>query len=189
MQAEHLLSLPPGLVITTFLLSEATLHLSLASVGSQATCPICGTPSAAQHSRYERTFRDVPCGGSPVLVTLQTRRFFCQEGSCPRRIFTERFADFVLPRARMTERFREALSALSIILAHEAAARLARLLLLPTSVATLRRQLERQRASTSATLTAIGIDDFGATRSCMCSRKDSRKEDLTWGSAPSALPG
>jgi hypothetical protein len=34
-----------------------------------------------------------------------------------------------------------------------------------------------------------GIDDWCATRSRMCSRKDSRKEALTWGSAPSTLPG
>ncbi len=164
MQAEHLLSLPDDLVITTFHLHEATLHLSLASVRPQAACPICGTPSAAQHSTYHRTFRDVPCGGCPVLVALQTRRFFCREESCPRRIFTERFPRFVLPRARMTERFRQALAALSIVLAHEAAARLAQLLQLPTSVATLRRQLERQLLSTSAVPTAIGLDDFAFRR-------------------------
>ena len=164
MQAEHLLSLPHGLMITTFHLKDATLHLSITSVLSQARCPVCGTASTAQHSTYQRTFRDVPCGGYPVLVTLQTRRFFCSEGSCLRRIFTERFPDFVLPRARMTQRFREALAALSIVLAHQAAARLARVLLLPTSVATLRRQLERQLLSTSATPTAIGLDDFAFRR-------------------------
>src|SRR5215472_10218586 len=120
MQAEQLLSLPHGLVITAFHLSNATLHLSIASVLPQARCPLCGSISAAQHSTYQRTFRDVPCGGYPVLVSLQTRRFFCQESSCLRRIFTERFPDFVLPRARMTERFRAALAALSIVMAHEA---------------------------------------------------------------------
>jgi transposase len=164
MQAEYLLSLPDGLVITACHRSDATLHLSIVSVRPQAACPICGTLSAAQHSTYHRTFRDVPCGGSPVLVTLQTRRFFCQESSCLRRIFTERFPAFVLPRARMTQRFREALAALSIVLAHQAAERLARVLLLPTSVATLRRQLERQLPAPTTTLTAIGLDDFAFRR-------------------------
>ena len=151
-------------MITTFHLKDATLHLSITSVLSQARCPVCGTPSTAQHSTYQRTFRDVPCGSSPVLVSLQTRRFFCQESSCLRRIFTERFPDFVLPRARMTQRFRQVLAALSIVLAHKAAARLARALLLPTSVATLRRQLEQQLLSTNATPTAIGLDDFAFRR-------------------------
>jgi hypothetical protein len=35
----------------------------------------------------------------------------------------------------------------------------------------------------------VGVDDWSATRSCVCSCKDSRKEALTWGAAPSALPG
>ena len=35
----------------------------------------------------------------------------------------------------------------------------------------------------------VGVDDWSATRSYMCSCKNSRKEDFTWGSAPSALPG
>lgn len=164
MQAEHLLSLPDGLVLTTFHITAETLELHIASVHPQAACPICGTASAAQHSRYQRTFRDVPSGGYPVRITLQTRRFFCREKTCPRGIFTERFPDFVLSRARMTERFRAALAALSVILAHEAAARLAQRLQLPTSVTTLRRQLERQRLSTSATPTAIGLDDFAFRR-------------------------
>jgi transposase len=64
----------------------------------------------------------------------------------------------------MTERFRQALAALSVVMAHEAAARLAQVLQLPTSVATFRRQLERQVLSTSATPTAIGLDDFAFRR-------------------------
>lgn len=164
MQAERLLSLPDGLVLTTFHITAETLQLHIASVRPQAACPVCGTASAAQHSRYQRTFRDVPSGGYPVRITLQTWRFFCQERTCPRRIFTERFPDFVLPRARMTERFREALAALSVVLAHEAAARLARVLLLPASVATFRRQLERQFVFPNATPTAIGLDDFAFRR-------------------------
>ena len=164
MQAEHLLSLPDGLVLTTFHITAETMELSIASMLPQAACPICGAASVAQHSRYQRTFRDVPSGGYPVRITLQTRRFFCREKTCPRQIFTERFPDFVLPRARMTERFRAALAALSVILAYEAAARLAQVLQLPTSVTTLRRQLERQLLSTSATPTAIGLDDFAFRR-------------------------
>jgi transposase len=64
----------------------------------------------------------------------------------------------------MTERFRAALTALSVVLAHEAATRLARVLFLPTSVATLRRQVERQPVSPDAPPIAIGLDDFAFRR-------------------------
>jgi transposase len=121
---------------------------------------VCQTPSAAQHSRYQRTIRDVPCGEYPVRIVLQTRRFFCRQPGCSRRIFTERFPTFLLPRARLTERFRALLVALSVALAHEAAGRLARHLQLLTSVTTLRRQLASHRLPRLAAPTKIGLDDF-----------------------------
>jgi transposase len=160
MQAETLLSLPPGVRITDYSVLNDTLYLLLTSTRSLATCPVCRTPSMAQHSSYQRTFRDVPCGGYALRIQLRTRRFFCRQQDCTRRIFTERFPFFLLPRARMTERFRAALLALSATTAHEAAQRLACRLHLPTSVTTLRRQLSRQRPPALAEPTKIGLDDF-----------------------------
>lgn len=160
MKAETLLSLPPGVTITDYVVISGTLHLVLTSTVSRASCPVCHTPSTAQHSRYQRMVRDVPCGGYPLRIQLWTRRFFCRQQDCTRRIFTERFASFLLPRARMTERFRAALLALSATTAHEAAQRLAGLLHLPTSVTTLRRQMGRPHLPTLEGPTKIGIDDF-----------------------------
>src|SRR5215469_11860163 len=143
MQAETLLSLPPGVIITDYSVMNGTLHLMLTSTSSLANCPVCTTPSSAYHSCYQRTFRDGPCGGYPLRILLRTRRFFCRQPNGARRIFTERFPSFLLPRARMTERFREALLVLSATTAHEAAQRLAHRLHLPTSLTPLRRQLKQ----------------------------------------------
>ncbi|MGO8947255.1 MAG: ISL3 family transposase [Ktedonobacterales bacterium] len=160
MQADTLLSLPPGVTITDYVVSMGTLYLLLTSTSSSASCPVCLTPSSAQHSSYQRTARDVPSGDYALRIQLRTRRFFCRQPDCTRRIFTERFASFLLPRARMTERFRATLLALSATTAHEAAQRLACLLHLPTSVTTLRRQLGRQQPPVLAEPTKIGMDDF-----------------------------
>lgn len=160
MQAETLLSLPPGVLIADYSVMNGTLYLMLTSTSSSASCPLCLTPSSTQHSSYYRTFCDVPCGSYALRIQLRTRRFFCRQQDCARRIFTERFASFLLPRARMTERFRAALLALSATTAHETAQRLACLLHLPTSVTTLRRQLGRQQLPILADPTKIGIDDF-----------------------------
>lgn len=160
MKAETLLSLPPGIAITDYFVSMGTLHLVVTSTASRVACPVCQTLSAAQHSRYQRMIRDVPCGDYALRIQLRTRRFFCRRQDCTRRIFTERFPSFLLPRARMTERFRAALLALSATTAHEAAQRLACRLHLPTSVTTLRRQLSRQQPPVLAEPTKIGIDDF-----------------------------
>jgi transposase len=106
MQAETLLSFPARITLADAFLTGGTWHLVLTSTSPAANCPVCQRPSEAQHSRYQRTVRDVPCGGYPVRIVLQTRRFFCRQPDCDRRIFTERFPAFLLPRARLTERFR-----------------------------------------------------------------------------------
>ncbi|MGO8948674.1 MAG: ISL3 family transposase [Ktedonobacterales bacterium] len=165
MQAETLLSLPPGVMITDYSVMNGALYLLLTSTSSSASCPLCLTPSSAQHSSYYRTFRDVPCGDYALRIQLRPRRFFCRQQDCTRRIFTERFASFLLPRARMTERFRAALLALSASTAHEAARRLACLLHLPTSVTTLRRQLGRQQPRALEEPAKIGLDDFAFRKS------------------------
>jgi transposase len=160
MKAETLLSLPSGVTITDYGVSSGTLHLVLTSTTTRASCPVCQTPSTAQHSRYQRLVRDVPCGGYALRILLWTRRFFCRRRECTRRIFTERFPSFLLPRARMTERFRAVLLALSATMAHEAACRVAGRLHLPTSVTTLRRQLAGQRLPTRPESRKMGLDDF-----------------------------
>ena len=43
---------------------------------------------------------------------------------------------------------------------------------------------EKERQQNKTVLFPIRLDDWGATRSRRCSCKNSRKEDLTWGSAP-----
>ncbi len=102
----------------------------------------------------------MPCGDYPLRIMLRTRRFFCRQPDCARRIFTERFPSFLLPRARISERFRTALLALSATTPHKAAQRLAGLLHLPTSVTTLRRQLGTYQLPALADPTKIGMDDF-----------------------------
>ena len=160
MQAETLLSFPAGITLADSCLNGGTRHLVLTSTSPAVCCPECQTPADAQHSWYQRTVRDGPCGGYPVRIVLKTRRFFCRQPGCSQRIFTERFPAFLLPRARLTERFRALLVALSVALAHEAAQRLARRLQLLTSVTTLRRQLARHGPPLLAEPTKIGLDDF-----------------------------
>jgi hypothetical protein len=59
---------------------------------------------------------------------------------------------------------------------------------MPVSVHTLLRLLRRSPVPDAPPPRVLGVDDWCATRSCICSCRNSRKEDLTWGSAPSAEP-
>ena len=69
------------------------------------------------------------------------------------------------------------------------AARESENVLMPVSRHTLLRLLRHAPLPAAPTPRVLGVDDWCATRSRMCRCKGSRKEDFTWGSAPSALPG
>jgi transposase len=78
--------------------------VSLLSTQSSPPCPLCGTAATRIHSRYQRRPTDLPSTRQPVRFQLSVRKFFCDESTCPRKIFTERLAPFVTPRARVTAR-------------------------------------------------------------------------------------
>jgi len=72
-----------------------------------------------------------------VKLILRVRKFFCKAPSCKRRIFTERLAGVVAPRARTTERLSMLLQAIAFALGGEAGVRLAKRIGIAVSPATL----------------------------------------------------
>jgi transposase len=67
--------------------------LAARTTSAKARCPeyvprVCGMVSRRVHSRYVRMLADLPWQGIPVRVRLHLRRFFCDERSCERAIFT-----------------------------------------------------------------------------------------------------
>jgi zinc-finger of transposase IS204/IS1001/IS1096/IS1165 len=161
---------------------EVTIAVRAASPA--APCPCCGTISKRIQSRYTRTLRDLPASGRPVHLVIHLRRFFCQENTCVRKIFAERFPSLTLPRVKFTLRLQEALREMGFELGGEAGARLGKNLSYPGSPDTILRLVKRAELPVASAPRVVGLDDWCATRSHRCSCKDSRKEDLTWGSAP-----
>src|SRR6266699_6608454 len=125
MQCEPMTILPDlsDLVLEQVSLTpEITLTVRAASPA--APCPCCGTVSQRIQSRYTRTVRDLPASGRPVHLVIHVRRYFCQERTCVRKIFAERFPSLTLPRVKFTRRLQEALRDMGFALGGEAGARL-----------------------------------------------------------------
>ncbi|MBO0789943.1 MAG: transposase family protein, partial [Ktedonobacteraceae bacterium] len=76
--------------------NDVTVTVHAAS--STASCPCCGAMSKRVQSRYIRTLRDLPASGRLVHLVVRVRRFFCQESTCVRKIFAERFPSLTFPR-------------------------------------------------------------------------------------------
>ncbi len=140
---------------------DGAIQMELQACRAFSACPLCGTPSRRVHSRYSRRLGDLPWERLPVRILLSTRKFFCEDGGCRRRIFTEPFPGVASRYARRTLRATEALNWITLALGGQAGARLARRLGLLASGSTLLRQVRRrpQRTLTSAPR-VLGIDDW-----------------------------
>lgn len=132
---------------------------------------------------------DLPSSGRPVALVLWVRHFRCANAVCPRKTFAESLPNLLLPHAQRTTRLRESLQALGEDVGGEAGARASKRQGMACSADTILRLLRQATLPATPPVKVLGVDEWGATRSCICSRKNSRKEALTWGSAPSALPG
>lgn len=105
-----------GLVLEDAYFAEHQMIAVLRSTIPAASCPLCGISSSSTHSHYRRAPTDLPWGAHPVKLILCLRKFFCKNGGCERRIFTERLPGVVAPRARTTERLTTLLQAIAFAL-------------------------------------------------------------------------
>ena len=135
--------------------------MRLKTCRASATCCAVWDASRKIHSRYVRRLGDLPWDGVPVVIHLVTRRFFCVEPGCRRRVFTEPLPGTVARYGRRSCRSSEALRWLTLALGGRAGARLAERLGLLASRSTLLRELHHRRPATPLQAPRVlGIDDW-----------------------------
>lgn len=127
---------------------------------TMASCPVCQQSSSRRHSGYTRLLADLPSSGWTVQLQLHTRKFFCDNRSCSRRIFTERLPETALPYSRRTVRLNEAWQRIGFATGGEAGARLATKLGMPASGDTLLRCIRQWRGSEPPATRVLGVDDW-----------------------------
>jgi transposase len=162
----HLLPTTSRLHLDAWHMDDPTTQLTLQVTSTQTLvhCPICRFPTRRVHSRYIRTVADLPWGAWRVVLQLRVRKFFCANGRCARRIFTERLPQLVAPWARRTQRLMHWLVHIALELAGTAGARLSRALGLAVSRNTLLRLLRRLPLPDVATPQVLGIDDWAVRK-------------------------
>ena len=158
----HWLPATPPLHLDTWHLDGTTTQLTLQVTSMQTLvhCPVCRFPTRRIHSRYARTVADLPWGPWRVVLQLHVRKFFCANGRCTRRIFTERLPQLVAPWARRTQRLAAWLAHIAVALGGAAAARLSQGLGVDMSRNTFLRLLRRLPVPSLATPKVLGVDDW-----------------------------
>jgi len=140
------------------------ITVTVRSQQATSLCPGCGRASRRLQSHYRRQLADLPWCGVAVRVTLQVRRFYCDNPDCERIIFTERLSEFAQPYARRTGRLQQVVWWLGYLLGGEAGARLARQLAIPLSPDTLLRCLRQTPVPALPVPRALGMDDWAYRR-------------------------
>lgn len=60
---------------------DDTLYINVNNKES-LSCPICGMESGKVHSRYKKSFQDLPIQGKKVVIVLRNRNMFCINPKC-----------------------------------------------------------------------------------------------------------
>src|SRR5258708_9342106 len=159
-----LFALPSGIEITACSHQEGGLCVSLLSTQPSSPCPFCGTAATRIHSHYQRRLADLPITGQAVRFQLSVRKFFCDESTCPRKIFTERLAPFVAPRARVTARLFQMVQIIGLASGGRLGVRVTDRMGIQTSRFTILRRIMALPTEPVGHVTHIGTDDFSFRR-------------------------
>ncbi len=156
---------PEGLSLVSAEVGPEEVSIAARAVTTAVVCPQCGEGSRSIHSRYQRSFADLPAHGRRVRLRLEVRRCRCVSEACGRKIFAERLdPSIAAPFARRTARLEGIVHHLGVALGGRPGQATARRLLTPVSKETLLRVV-RKRASMNVAAgdpapRVVGIDDW-----------------------------
>jgi hypothetical protein len=139
---ETSLLIPPEFEVLTTCVTEAKVSLQLQFSAPTGYCPLCHSLSTRIHSRYERKLQDLPISGKVVEVRLYSRKFFCQQESCPRRIFAQQQQNCLKRYGRRLLRVCEQVMCIGCEMGAKPGARICRLIGLPLSASTVLRNIK-----------------------------------------------
>jgi transposase len=124
-------------------------------------CPCCHKSSKSIHSRYERTLSDLPVSGKEVKVILESRRFFCKNKKCKRKIFTERFSTQISSYRRRFDRSLNLIRKLGLELGGNKGSTICKAIGNPVSSSSVLRTVKQIPLSPILkTSGVIGVDDW-----------------------------
>lgn len=94
-------------------IKKDTITIEVESNRESFKCPNCNVTSNKVHSRYERSFQDLPILGKKVVIVLSNRKFLCKNSECNKTTFAETF-DFISSKSKKTKRLEEEIIKLSV---------------------------------------------------------------------------
>ena len=158
MRINHLINLP-RFFIQDIEQKNGKITIFASIKSSRSQCPICGHSSSSVHDHYHRKITDLPVFQNTTLLFLKTRKFKCNNFSCPRKVFSEQ-TSHIKRYSRRTIRVSQLLDSLSIELTGKHGSQLTKLLYLPVSSSTITRIALSQVLPAIKQPVILGVDDW-----------------------------
>ncbi|SFN72636.1 ISL3 family transposase [Salegentibacter flavus] len=155
--------LPPNLKIKQIAIYQTDTNIVLTMIPKQriSSCSLCTKNSNSIHSHYVRTLADLPISGKLVQLQLRSRKFFCRNKRCPRKVFTERFTTGIRPYARRLCRSADVLRRIGLEVGGNKGAVISRIVGSPVSSSTMLRLVKQLEIIEPLTTSGIvGVDDW-----------------------------
>ena len=140
--------------------ADGLLTVTVRITHPTSPCPVCTTCATRIHRRYTRTTTDLPWARYRCRFILHVRRFFCDQSTCARTIFTERLPTILAPWARRTRRLVHAHQQIGLALGGAAGVRLAHTLGFGGGVDLLLHAIRTAALPTPPAPQHIGVDDW-----------------------------
>ena len=160
MRTSPLVPDPTVLALEEIVTDADGITLVVRATRPEVCCPACAQVARRVHSRYARRLDDLPWQGLAVRLVLHTRRWFCDNPSCPRWIFTERLPAVAAPHSRRTARLATVVLVFGVAVGGRPGARLLGELGIAVSGDTLRRAINAVDLPAAPTPRVLGVDDW-----------------------------
>ena len=160
MRTTSLVPDPAVVTLEEIVADDAGVTLILRTRRPTTCCPVCDHRATRAHSWYTRRLGDLPWQGLAVCLRLRTRRWFCDNPACARRIFTERLPTVALPHAQQTRRLGTIVLVFGVAVGGAPGARLLAELGIAVSGDTLRRAVGTAALPDVGTPRVLGVDDW-----------------------------
>jgi len=149
-----------GLHVDRLDVRDERISITVTTVRRAAACPLCRRRSTSVHSHYARQVADLPWSGVVVALQVRTRKFFCRNMTCERKIFCERLPDLVAVYGRRTHHLQAWLRRIGFALGGQPGARLAGAQSIAAGRTTLLRTIRSTELGPLPTPRVLGVDDW-----------------------------
>lgn len=164
MDLKPALALPKSFLLVGLNKMDEILTFTVVSTQQSPCCPLCGQAATRVHSFYTRQVADLPCAGQSIRLLIQVRKYFCEESTCPRKIFAERLTPFIEPFARVTKRLCQIVQIIGLATGGRLGVRVTDRLGIQTSRQTILRRIMALPTEPVGQVPQMGIDDFSFRR-------------------------